>query len=87
MPPSRRTLLTAATATAGLAGCAGQFRVVIGATPPIDGPCPDVSLAWPTTGGDPGRTGHTNTAPPPADADVIRRAASETDLDLDDERE
>lgn len=73
MPPSRRALLTTATATvtAGLAGCAGGFQAVLDGSPPIDGPCPDVPSGWPTTGGDPGRTGRTDTAPPSADADAF----------------
>lgn len=70
--PSRRRLLATigTTGLVGLAGCLGEFRDAIGSAPTIDGPCGTSEGTWPTAGGDPGRTGRTDTAPPPADADV-----------------
>jgi len=37
----------------------------------VKGACDDSPATWPTAGGDPGRTGHTDTAPPGPDADVV----------------
>lgn len=70
---SRRALLTAlgTGACAGLAGCAGQVRRTLTRDPPVDGPCADLGWTWPTAGGDVGRTGRTDTAPPDPDADVV----------------
>lgn len=71
--PSRRTLLTAlgTVAAAGTTGCVGRLRGVPDDDPPVEGPCDDPDGPWPTAGGDPGRTGRTDTAPPAPDADVV----------------
>lgn len=71
--PSRRALVAAlgTTASAGLAGCASRLRNSFTTEPPIEGPCDDPDGTWPTAGGDPGRTGRTDTAPPTPDADVV----------------
>lgn len=71
--PSRRALLkTLSTATAvGIAGCGGRVRDALDTEPPVTGPCPDPAMTWPTAGGDPGRTGRTDTAPPPPTADIV----------------
>lgn len=74
--PSRRALLTTlcTATTAGLAGCGGRIRTALGAAPPEVTSCDDgdgQDWTWPTAGGDAGRTGRTDTAPPPSDADVV----------------
>ncbi|WP_265111155.1 PQQ-binding-like beta-propeller repeat protein [Halosolutus halophilus] len=71
--PSRRALLTAlGTATsAGMAGCVGQVRHALEDDPPVEGPCDEPAGTWPTAGGNPGRTGRADTAPPAPDADVV----------------
>lgn len=71
--PSRRALLSAATAVsaAGIAGCADRIQTAFADEPPVEGPCPDSSATWPTAGGDPGRTGQAETSLPPSDADVV----------------
>lgn len=70
--PSRRALLSALTVatTAGVAGCTGRVTDVFSNKPPVEGSCDDPSGQWPTAGGDPGRTGWTDTAPPKPDADI-----------------
>ena len=71
--PSRRALLAAlgAASTAGPAGCLGRVRDALDSSPSVTGPCVDGVTTWPTAGGDPGRTGRTDTAPPPPDADAV----------------
>lgn len=71
--PSRRALLTVlgTGATAGTAGCVGRVRDALTDEPSIEGPCGDPAGPWSTAGGDPGRTGRTDTAPPVSDADVV----------------
>lgn len=71
--PSRRALLTTlgTVAAAGSAGCASRINDVLAADHPIDGSCDKPTGAWPTAGGDPGRTGRTDTAPPTSNADVV----------------
>lgn len=78
--PSRRQLLATigTTGLVGAAGCLGEFRDAIGSAPTVDGPCPTRDWTWPTAGGDPGRTGRTDTAPPPTDADVENLLAGVT---------
>lgn len=67
----RRTFLGLGAGLAGslTAGCAGRVRSALNSDPPVQGPCNDPTGGWPTAGGDPGRTGRTDTAPPAADAD------------------
>lgn len=67
----RRTFLGVGAGLAGslTAGCAGRVRNALSSEPPVQGPCKDPTGGWPTAGGDPGRTGQTDTAPPAADAD------------------
>lgn len=69
--PSRRALLTAlgSGVAAATAGCFGSVRSRLSNDPPIDGPCAPAPDTWSTAGGDAGRTGRTDTAPPAADAD------------------
>lgn len=71
--PSRRILLTAlgTAATAATAGCIAGVREVFTDEPSVTGPCDDPDWVWPTAGGDPGRTGRTDTAPPAPDADSV----------------
>lgn len=70
---SRRALLTTlgTAASAGIAGCIGQISNTLEDDPPVEGPCDDPAGTWPTAGGDPGRTGRADTAPPVPDADVV----------------
>lgn len=70
---NRRGLLQTfcAAGTVGIAGCGGPVRGVLGGDPPVVEPCKDGTWTWPTAGGDPGRTGWTDTAPPAADAAVV----------------
>lgn len=67
----RRTFLGWGGGLAGslTAGCAGRVRSALNSEPPVQGPCEDPTNGWPTAGGDPSRTGQTDTAPPAADAD------------------
>lgn len=71
--PSRRDVLgTVGTAAiAGMTGCVGRLRDPIGGTHSVKGPCTTDDWMWPTAGGDPGRTGRTDTSPPSEDADVV----------------
>lgn len=71
--PSRRALLaTLSTAvTAGVAGCVGRIRNPLDDESPVEGPCDGPAGTWPTAGGDRGRTGRTDTAPPTSDADGV----------------
>jgi len=72
MPSRRRFLTTMGTAaSAGLAGCIGEVRHAFEDDSAIEGPCPDSAPTWPTAGGDPGRTGQTDTAPPAPSADAV----------------
>ncbi|AGB17516.1 hypothetical protein Halru_2946 [Halovivax ruber XH-70] len=70
---SRRALLaaTGTAASVGTAGCIGLIRRELAGYTPIDGPCDEPAGAWPTAGGDPGRTGRTDTAPPAHDAAAV----------------
>jgi len=76
--PSRRALLSAigTTASVGTAGCVGRIRRELRGYTPIEGPCDDPPGAWPTAGGDPGRTGRTTTVPPAPDATAVDLLAS-----------
>ncbi|MFC3477000.1 outer membrane protein assembly factor BamB family protein [Halobacterium litoreum] len=71
--PSRRRFLTTtgAAAFAGLAGCMGGVRDYFENDTTVEGPCDDSPATWPTAGGDSGRTGQTDTAPPAPDADAV----------------
>lgn len=74
--PSRRAVVRTlgpalAAGTVGLSGCGSRLGGVLANEPPVEGPCEDANWNWPTAGGDPGRTGRTDTAPPAADADVV----------------
>lgn len=67
----RRNFLGVGAGLAGslIAGCTGRVRSTLDTEPPVEGPCEDATGVWPTAGGDPGRTGWTDTAPPVPDAD------------------
>lgn len=67
----RRTFLGFGVGLAGslTAGCVGRLSKALDTEPPVEGPCTDSTGGWPTAGGDPGRTGVTDTAPPAPDAD------------------
>lgn len=71
--PSRRAVLTAVgTAVAvGTAGCIGQISRTLTGGVTIEAPCDEPTGTWPTAGGDPGRTGRTDTAPPAANATAV----------------
>ena len=70
--PSRRALLTTlGTAAVGTAGCVERLRNPAQSGPPIDGSCDNPPATWRMAGGDPGRTGRTDTAPPAPDADAV----------------
>ena len=70
--PSRRAYLSALGAVAaGAAGCVGRVRDALDDDPAVTGPCDDPDRTWPTAGGDAGRTGRTDTAPPATDADAV----------------
>jgi len=72
MPSRRRFLTTIGTAaSAGLAGCMGGVREYFEDETTVEGACDGSPGAWPTAGGDSGRTGHTETAPPVPDADAV----------------
>ena len=81
--PLRRALLSTigTTASVGTAGCVGQIRRELRGDTPIEGPCDDPPGAWPTAGGDPGRTGRADTAPPAPDATAVDLLASVRDDD------
>ena len=81
-PVERRTFIETGAVLAGslLAGCAGRARRVLGADAPVvDGACDGPGRPWPTAGGDPGRTGSTDTPPPPDDAESVDLLAGVTD--------
>lgn len=70
--PSRRALLASfGTATAASGGCLNRVRGNLDGDRRIEDPCGGATNRWPTVGGDAGRTGRTDTAPPPADADAV----------------
>ena len=71
--PSRRALLTTlgTVASVGSAGCADRIAGASANDRPVTGSCDTLAGSWPTAGGDPGRTGRTDTAPPTPDADVV----------------
>lgn len=71
--PSRRWLLGAlgTTTIGGTAGCIGRVSTLLTDDRTVEGPCDEPGGGWPTAGGDPGRTGRTDTAPPAPDADVV----------------
>ncbi|WP_049912017.1 PQQ-binding-like beta-propeller repeat protein [Natrinema limicola] len=81
--PSRRALLSAigTAVSVGTAGCVGRIRRELAGYTPIEGPCDDQPGAWPTAGGDPGRTGRTTTVPPAPDATAVDLLASIRDND------
>ncbi|MFB6183473.1 MAG: PQQ-binding-like beta-propeller repeat protein [Haloarculaceae archaeon] len=78
--PSRRALLRSlpAAATAAVAGCGTRARGMFATEPPVTGPCDGPDAQWPTAGGDPGRTGRTDSAPPDADAELTDLLAGVT---------
>lgn len=71
--PSRRTFLGSigAASLTGLAGCLDDVRGAIDGERTVfrDVSCAPPAHTWPTAGGDPGRTGWTETEPPAPDAD------------------
>lgn len=69
----RRTFLGAGTVLAGsiLAGCVDPVRSGLDNESTVKGACEDDMQPWPTAGGDPGRTGWTDTDPPAEDADSV----------------
>ncbi|WP_390287981.1 PQQ-binding-like beta-propeller repeat protein [Haloarchaeobius amylolyticus] len=71
--PFRRALLSAigTTASVGTAGCVGRIRRKLRGDTPIEDPCNAPTGSWPTAGGDSGRTGQTDTAPPAPDATAV----------------
>lgn len=72
MPSRRRFLASIGTAASiGLAGCMGGVREYFENDTRVEGACDDSSGTWPTAGGDSGRTGHTNSAPPGPDAGAV----------------
>lgn len=74
----RRTFLETGTVLAGslLAGCVDPVRSAFENERAVKGTCDADSRPWPTAGGDPGRTGWTDTDPPAEDADSVDLLAS-----------
>lgn len=70
---NRRTFIEAGSVLGGslMAGCARRVRSRFGDEPAVEGPCEGRAQPWPTAGGDPGRTGWTETDPPVRDADSV----------------
>lgn len=81
--PSRRDVLATVGigATAGVAGCVDRIHDVFDSSPAVTGSCDDPGWTWPTAGGDRGRTGTTDTAPPAPDADSVDLLAGIRDDD------
>ncbi|WP_265111883.1 PQQ-like beta-propeller repeat protein [Halosolutus halophilus] len=79
--PSRRALLSAigTAASVGTAGCVGRIRRELVGYTPIEDPCDNPTGTWPTAGGDPGRTGRADTAPPAPDAAAVDLLAAARD--------